>query len=90
MPEYHPNEDTLSLPQLNERLQLIITANEHVKIAEINLQQMRIQRDTVLYDTQKGMIKIGQDIKKYIKSLFGTQSSEYTIISGIILKNIID
>lgn len=48
----------------------------------------RIARDKVLYKDITGLVPIANDVKKYIKSIFGASSAEYTQVKSIEFKNV--
>jgi len=54
-----------------------------VSIAATDLANARIARNHLLYDRQTGMVAIANEVKKYIKSVFGASSPEYRQASAI-------
>jgi len=47
------------------------------------LSNARIERDKVLYKPETGLVDIVDDVKKYVKSLFGASTPQYKQISGL-------
>ena len=47
------------------------------------LSNARIERDKVLYKPETGLVDIVDDVKKYVKSLFGVSTPQYKQISGL-------
>jgi hypothetical protein len=82
-PGYHPNEPDLQLSALQAMLADFKKNNEAVKTAQMLLSNARISRNKLFYDRETGLVKVGLDVKKYVKSVFGATSPEYTQVSGI-------
>jgi hypothetical protein len=57
--------------------------NEVVKTAQMLLSNARISRNKLFYDRETGLVKVASDVKKYVKSVFGATSPEYTQVSGV-------
>jgi hypothetical protein len=47
------------------------------------LSNARISRNKLFYDRETGLVKVASDVKKYVKSVFGATSPEYTQVSGV-------
>jgi hypothetical protein len=43
----------------------------------------RIERDEALYGEDTGLEDVSQDVKKYVKSLFGATRPQYKQVSGL-------
>lgn len=82
-PSYTPNEVELQGVTLLGRIGAMETANSQVSIAAADLANARIARNHLLYDRQTGMVAIANEVKKYIKSVFGASSPEYRQASAI-------
>jgi hypothetical protein len=82
-PGYHPNEPDLQLSALQAMLADFKKNNEAVKTAQMLLSNARISRNKLFYDRETGLVKVGLEVKKYVKSVFGATSPEYTQVSGI-------
>lgn len=76
-PLYIPNETELKVATLNTFLTNLKTTNTAVINAYTNYSNARINRDLVLYADNTGVKDIVQDVKKYIKSVFGTSSAQH-------------
>ena len=83
VPMYMPNEEELKITALTDTYNDLKSKNMAVVSAEITLNNARIARNTVMYQDNIGLVDIATDIKTYIKSLFGTQSPQYKLVSGI-------
>ena len=82
-PNYQPNEPDLQVPTLTAQLADLRTKNTAVINATTSLSNARIQRDEALYATDTGLIDTAQDVKQYVKSVFGATSPQYKQVSGL-------
>lgn len=80
---YLPNENDLKTTALNTLLTSLRSANTAVINATTSLSNARIARNKVLYATDTGIHDIALEVKKYIKSVFGTSSPEYKQVSKL-------
>ena len=80
---YNPNEDDLKLVNLNSYKDSLVSSTQSVDQTEAELNQKIIERDQVLYTDGTGLYSITQNVKKYVKSLYGAGSPEYTNVSSI-------
>ncbi|MEI9943984.1 MAG: hypothetical protein WDN26_07140 [Chitinophagaceae bacterium] len=85
---YQPNEAHLKTPELQAKLVTLQTANTAVINAYTTWSNDRIQRDNLLYNPVVGIKKTGEDVKFYIKSVFGASSPQYKQVSGIAFKQV--
>lgn len=83
IPAYTPNEDDLKLTNLTTYQAALMTTTQAVDQTEAQLNAKLIERDQILYADQTGLYTIAQNVKKYVKSLYGATSPEYTTISNI-------
>jgi hypothetical protein len=84
---YAPNEADLTIKAATLKKDDLIQRNKAVDTAHINVSNSRITRDKNLYLEHTGMVDIALDVKKYVRSVFGSKSPEYALISGIRFKN---
>lgn len=82
-PKYIPNENELKVATLNTMLTDLKAKNTGVITATTVLSNARIARDKALYAAIVGMVDTAQDIKQYVKSLFGATSPQYKQVSGL-------
>lgn len=82
-PSYAPNEVELQISSLEDLLHLMRTASEAVTNAYIKLSNSRIKRNEVLYKKDTGLCHVAQEVKKYVKSVFGATSPQCKQINGI-------
>ena len=83
IPTYNPNEDDLKLANLETYKNSLVSSTQSVDQTEAELNNKLIERDQLLYADGTGLYSIAQHVKKYVKSLYGATSSEYTTVSGI-------
>ena len=81
--EYNPNEDDLKLANLNTYKESLMSSTQSVDQTEAELNNKLIERDQLLYADGTGLYSIAQNVKKYVKSLYGATSPEYTNVSSI-------
>jgi hypothetical protein len=87
-PSYTPNEPDLQVPNLITYRNDLITKNNDVSTAHTDVSNSRINRDDILYRDPTGLIYIAQDVKMYIKSIFGASSDQYRQVKGIPFRRI--
>lgn len=87
IPAYIPNEADLKITSLTTLLNDLKTKNTAVMTSETPLNNARIARNDLLYKSKIGVVDIANDIKTYIKSVFGTTSPQYKSISGLKFTN---
>ena len=83
IPTYTPNEDDLKLPNLTTYQASLMSVTQAVDQTEAQLNAKFIERDQILYAAGTGLYTIAQNVKKYVKSLYGATSPEYATISAI-------
>ena len=83
IPTYTPNEDNLKLVNLNTYKDSLVNSTQAVDQTEAELNNKLIERDNILYADGTGLYSIAQNVKKYVKSLYGATSPEYTNVSSI-------
>ena len=83
IPSYTPNEDDLKLINLNIYKDSLVSSSLAVDQTEAELNNKLIERDNILYADGTGLYSIAQNVKKYVKSLYGATSPEYTNVSSI-------
>ena len=83
IPSYAPNEDELKLTNLNTFQTSLVSSTQAVDQTEAELNNKLIERDQLLYADGTGLYTIAQNVKKYVKSLYGATSPEYTNVSSI-------
>lgn len=80
---YAPNEPELTADGLRTRADDMRAKNNTVTTAQSSLDAARIQRNNILYADGTGLFDIAADIKKYVKSAFGTSSPQYAQIKDL-------
>ena len=82
-PSYTPNEVDLQVATLAALAVTMGTNNTAVINSITDLSNARIARNKILYLAQTGLYDIAQEVKKYVKSIFGATSPEYKQVSKI-------
>lgn len=82
-PTYTPNEADLQVGTLQTLAANLANQNTAVINATTALSNARIARNHTLYDPKTGLYDIQNEVKKYVKSVFGASSDEYKQISKI-------
>ena len=85
-PSYHPNETDLQFETIQEKIKTLNEKNNEVIGAYVKASRARMERDKTLYSENTGLIETANDVKKYLKSVFGTNSPEYEQVKGILFK----
>jgi hypothetical protein len=80
---YSPNEADLKPAALTTLYNDLKTKNSAVISATIPLSNARISRNDILYKENTGLVSIANDVKTYIKSVFGATSPQYKQISAL-------
>ena len=88
IPNYTPNEDELKIETLQTYLETLRTTTKNVDQTEAELNGKFIERSQILYASNTGLYDRAQNVKKYVKSVYGSTSAEYTKISKIEFTNI--
>ena len=82
-PLYIPNEPDLQIATLTTLRNNMITANTTYINVNTTLSNARIQRNVILYDLTTGLVKLSEDVKKYVKSVFGARSDQFRQINAL-------
>lgn len=82
-PGYQPNEQELSIDGVAAKLEQISTINKRVIDTGTNSTNSDSKLFKLMYETDTGMVDIANDVKKYVKSVFGAQSPEYKQLSKL-------
>lgn len=87
IPQYAPNEADLKVATLTGVYNDLKAKNTAVVSANAVWSNARISRDGVLYKENTGLCDVAMDAKNYIKSVFGSSSSQYKEVSKIKFTN---
>ena len=87
IPTYTPNEDELKLTSLTPYQASLMGATQAVDQTEAEFNNKLIERNQLLYAEGTGLYSIAQNVKKYVKSLYGATSPEYANVSSIEFTN---
>ncbi len=81
--QYQPNEIDLKITTLETLFTALQTKNTAVWTAKTALDKARMARNKVMYVAETGVIAISQDVKNYVKSLFGPSSEQYKHLAAL-------
>lgn len=76
-PTYAPNETALQITSLNALLADMHHAITEVNTTQVALANQRISRNKLFYTDPHNLCEIAQEVKNYVKSVFGSTSPEY-------------
>lgn len=85
-PTYTPNEADLQIASLEDKQAELATKNNEVATAYVDVSNSRIARNATLYTNPESIFEVASEVKKYIKSIFGTTSPEFAQVKGIEFK----
>ena len=83
IPSYKPNEEDLKFENLKPYYQSLVGTTQTVDQTEAELNVRLIERNQILYTEGTGLYTIAQNVKKYVKGLYGATSPEYADVSAI-------
>ncbi|MCL9806596.1 hypothetical protein NAT51_13755 [Flavobacterium amniphilum] len=86
---YKPNESELKITALTSKQSDLEAKNREVSVAYVNVSNSRIMRDRTLYDSEIGLVDVATEVKKYVKSVYGTRSPEFEMIKGIRFRKVL-
>ena len=85
---YTPNETELQIAALQTHRNNLNTRNTEVANAYTTYSNARIARNNTLYAPDSGLVDIAFDVKKYVKSVFGTASPQFKQINKLKFKTV--
>ncbi|KMQ68298.1 hypothetical protein [Chryseobacterium koreense] len=85
-PSYTPNETDLQVATLQNKISDLTAKNTAVATAYANISNSRIARNKTLYTDSTSLVETANEVKKYIKSVYGATSPEYAQVKGIEFK----
>ena len=80
---YTPNETDLQVATIQAKIADLTAKNTAVATAYTNISNSRIARNETLYSTDSGLVQTALEVKKYIKSVFGASSPQYSQVKSI-------
>ncbi len=80
---YAPNEADLKIVSLNGLLAAMKTSNTAVITATTNFKNAAILRNGLLYKDVTGLCDVAQEVKDYVKSVYGATSGQYKTVRAI-------
>lgn len=85
---YNPNEADLKVSGLNTLLTSLKTVNTAVINATTTVSNSRINRNDVLYKAVSGLVDAAIEVKSYVRSVYGTTSSQFKQVSKLQFKRL--
>lgn len=82
-PLYAPNEPELTLAALQTRLSTLTGLNLAVEQSNSAHQSAIALRESLLYDSATSLVALAGNVKKYVRSVYGSNSPEYKNIAAI-------
>jgi hypothetical protein len=84
---YAPNESDLKVAALTTVYNDLKTKNTAVINATVPLSNARISRNDVIYKETTGIVSVANDVKAYVKSIYGGTSPQYKQLSALKFTN---
>ena len=83
---YTPNETDLQVATIQTKIADLTAKNTAVATAYASISNSRIARNETLYSANTGLVETANEVKKYIKSVFGSSSPQFAQVKGIEFK----
>ena len=83
---YTPNETDLQVATIQAKIADLTAKNTAVATAYTSISNSRITRNETLYSSTTGLVETANEVKKYVKSVFGTSSPQFAQVKGIEFK----
>jgi len=83
---YQPNEVELKVGTIQTLVADLTAKNTAVATAYASISNSRIARNETLYSATTGLVETANEVKKYIKSVFGASSPQFAQVKGIEFK----
>ena len=85
---YSPNETDLQVATIQAKINNLTAKNTAVATAYASISNSRIARNETLYSSSTGLVETANEVKKYIKSVFGASSPQFAQVKGIEFKKL--
>ena len=85
-PSYTPNETDLQTVTIQTKIAELTAKNTAVATAYTVISNSRIARNETLYSATTGLVETANEVKKYVKSVFGASSPQFAQVKGIEFK----
>ena len=83
---YTPNETDLQVATIQAKIAELTAKNTAVATAYTSISNSRIARNETLYTSATSLVETANEVKKYIKSVFGASSPQFAQVKGIQFK----
>jgi hypothetical protein len=87
-PSYTPNETDLQVATIQAKIADLTAKNTAVATAYTAVSNSRIARNETLYTATASLIATANEVKKYVKAVYGATSPQYAQVSGIIFSKL--
>ena len=88
IPYYDPNETELKAATLTVLYNTLKANNATVAAATTLLSNARVKRNLTMYDPESGLPATAQDVKSYVKSVYGASNPAYKQIASLTINKI--
>ena len=85
---YTPNETDLQVATIQAKIADLSAKNTAVATAYTSISNSRIARNETLYSSTTGLVETANEVKKYVKSVFGASSPQFAQVKGIEFKKL--
>ena len=85
---YTPNETDLQVATIQAKIADLTAKNTAVATAYTSISNSRITRNETLYSSTTGLVETANEVKKYVKSVFGASSPQFAQVKGIEFKKL--
>lgn len=87
-PSYTPNETDLQVARIQAKIADLSAKNTAVATAYTAISNSRIARNETLYTSPASLIATANEVKKYVKAVYGATSPQYAQVSGIVFSKL--
>lgn len=87
-PTYDPNEEELKTATISALIEDLTAVNNAAETAITNVSNARIDRNKILYTNEDSIVETAEDVKKYVKSIYGASNPKYEQVQSIEFKKI--
>ena len=82
-PSYTPNETDLQVATIEAKIADLTAKNTAVANAYTSISNSRIARNETLYASTTSLVATANEVKKYVKAVFGASSPQFAQVKGI-------
>lgn len=82
-PAYTSEDEQLNVKNLKALLEWLIQQNKAKTLAFNAIKNIRIERNAALYHPETGLLRVAEEMKKYIESTFGYSSAQFKQVNKL-------